>query len=371
MSNSAPAPTYSNAVVLYHWHKCGHCVRFMPVWEQVKAELLRDGVGVWDIEVEQNKSRLEELGVDLGGGVPRLVFYAGDGAEAVFGGTRSRDAVLAAARAHLGVAGGVEEYAPVAGGGAELETVTPEYVSDNLPVTVLYFRHNCGYCVRFLPTFTEFAGLPDVGVVVGVDTSQHPSAMGALQPDASSAGVPHVVHHGADGTQTAFNADRTVAALRKFVKTLGSPTRGVSFEGGSTRPVMGSVDTRLATALDDLQDQARRILGEKHDRAFEPDHAFVQFVGARGGDTPASDRVFILVTPIQQPRGKPTAHAAVYGSRTGPLMVKIYAAKNMDTLLRNKQSAGFAPVLETDLHVQTLQTFGYTVGLTQEIDSQE
>ena len=36
-------------IILYHWHNCGHCNRFMPVWEQLKS-MLRNSYNFYDIE---------------------------------------------------------------------------------------------------------------------------------------------------------------------------------------------------------------------------------------------------------------------------------------------------------------------------------
>lgn len=365
MSATTPQQTYKNAVVFYHWRKCPHSARFMPVWSNtIRPELSRQNVKVWEIEVEENKRALERLGVSLGSGVPRIMFFNRDGLGVAHTGVRSPDSVLRSATTHLGLIGGGDSGGSGVGV-TELETVTPAFVAENLPITVLYFRHSCGYCVRFLPTFTKFSQRHDVGRVVGVDTSVHPDAMGALQANAQSPGVPHVVYHSADGTQTPFQGERTEHVLRSFVKRMSGPvSRNVSFEGGSTMPVSGSAEVRMGTALNKLQDQAARVLGKRYRRVFEPENASVTFVSVRAQDVPTRDRVYILFSPDRQPRGKPTAHAAVYGSRAGELTTKIYVDKDIHTLLRNKRSAGFAPVRETNPYVHALQTFGYHVGLS-------
>ena len=360
MSKTRPQETYKNAVVLYHWRKCPHCVSFMSAWAQAKLAF-PPGTKTFAIEVEDNKARLEQLGVDLGGGVPRVVLFNKAGEESVYAGARTADALVDATLSHLGgrMRGGGESDPAL-----DAILTTPDALKDQLPALVLYFRHNCGFCVRFLPTFLKFAASSGSGTVLAVDTSAHPGAMGALQPDARSAGVPHVVWHAADGAQTAFNAERTVVELRKFVKQTSSSRQNVSFEGGSLMPLTGGVEARLERALDALQKRARTTLGAKHARVFEPDHSAVSFVGVHTGSVPARDRVYILISPTSQPRGKPTAHATIYGSRTGALTAKIYVNKDTSTLLRNKRSSGFTPVMETDPHVAALQTFGYHVGLS-------
>ena len=356
---SRPASTYEKGVVLYHWRKCPHSVRFMSEWRDgIRDRLVSRGLRVWEIEVEDHKSELERLGVSLGPGVPRLMFYNSAGVGVVHKGDRSASSVCEAADRHIGIRGGGEAE-------EELPSVSPSFVAANLPATVLYFRHSCGYCVRFLPTFTEFSKRGDVGTVLSVDTALHPTAMDALNPDARSPGVPHVVYHGADDTtQVPFSGERTVSTLTKFVKTMSSPGRNVSFEGGRTIPVKGSADVRLAVALDKLQERAASMLGKRYRRVFEPENATVSFVGVRSRDVVNHDRIYMLLSPTRQPRGKPTAHAAVYGSRTGELTHKIYVNKNTDVLLRNKRGSGFSPVRETNPYVHALQTFGYHVGLS-------
>ena len=352
-----PASTYKKGVVVYHWRKCPHSVRFMSSWDdEIRGRLLKRGLNVWEIEVEDHKSELERLGVSLGAGVPRVVFFNEEGVGMVHKGDRSVSSVLAGAASHVGISGG--------GGGGDLASVSPSFVASHLPATVLYFRHSCGYCVRFLPTFTEFGNRGDVGRVLSVDTSLHPEAMGELNPDARSPGVPHVVYHGSDGRQVPFQGERTVSALGKFVKSMESSGAHVSFEGGSTIPVSGSAHVRLASALDRLQERAASMLGKRYRRVFEPENSDVTFVGARSRDTVNNDRVYILFSPRRQPRGKPSAHACVYGSRSGELTTKIYVDKDTQVLLRNKRGSGFSPVRETNPHVQALQTFGYHVGLS-------
>ena len=376
MSGSTPQSTYKKGVVLYHWRKCPHSARFMPRWSsEIRPQLLEQGLNVWEIEVEDHKATLEHLGVSLGEGVPRIMFFNDEGVGVAHIGDRSARSILSACSTHIGSmsggggggdnAGGDNAGSDNAGGdNADLPSVTPSFVTDNLPATVLYFRHSCGYCVRFLPTFTEFSHGSDVGTVVSVDTSVHPEAMGALHPDARSPGVPHVVYHASDGTQTPFRGDRTLSALRKFVKSMSSARRSVSFEGGSTLPVTGSADVRLTVALDKLQQSAAETLGKRYRRVFEPENSSVSFVGSRTRDSVNADRVYILLSPHRQPRGKPTAHACVYGSRRGELTTKIYVNKDTDALLRNKRGAGFSLVRDTDPYVAALDTFGYHVDLS-------
>jgi thiol-disulfide isomerase/thioredoxin len=330
-----PEPEYRNAVVLYHWRKCGHCLKFFPEWRKMLKTLPND-TQVYEIEVDDNREVLNEMGVDLGGGVPRVVAYNSESDEFVYEGPRTAEEVGSALAGHL-------------------ITVTPGQVAH--PSTVLYFRHNCGYCVRFLPEYLRFAARDDAGAVLAVDTAKFPDALKAL--DQPPTGVPHVVHYDVDGNQTVFSGERTVSGLKSFVASI-QPGREVNFEGGSFMPSVG--DTRLEAALDRLQERASDVLGAKYRRAFEPENASVCFIGSRGG--PGADRMYILLCPTNTPRGKPSAAAALYGSRNDDMTVKIYVGKDTDTLLRNKRKSGFRPVLETNPCVQSLRKFGYHVELS-------
>ena len=129
-------------------------------------------------------------------------------------------------------------------------------------------------------------------------------------------------------------------------------------------PVSGSAEPRLTRALDKLQERAALTLGKRYRRAFEPENTTVTFVGVHAGSDVSNDRVYILFSPIRQPRGRPAAHASVYGPLTGELTTKIYVNKDTSSMLRNKRGAGFKPVLETDPYVDALQTFCYDVVLS-------
>ena len=331
-----PESKYTNAVVLYHWNRCGYCVKFFPEWRKALKSLPKS-TKVYEIEVDEHRETLHDMGVDLGGGVPRVVAYNAEGDEMVYTGSRTAPEVASALSAHL-------------------ITVSPSHVTR--PSTVLYFRHNCGYCVRFLPEYLRFAARGDVGSVLAVDTAKYPEALQAL--DQPATGVPHVVHHDASGKQTVFSGDRTVSGLKSFLDSVQS-TRAVNFEGGSM-PSTG--DSQLAPALDRLQERAAVVLGAKFRRAFEPENASVCFIGAQSGSGPHRDRIYILLCPNKTPRGKPGAAACLYGSRDADLTVKIYVGKDIDALLRGKRKAGYHPVLETNPHVQSLRTFGYHVELS-------
>ena len=333
---TTPEPSYTNAVILYHWRHCGHCIRMFPSWKKA-VKSFPHGTEVYEIEVEDNRKVLHDMGVDLAGGVPRVVAYNREGDEFVYTGPRTPDAIAQSVSAHL-------------------ITVNPRVPH---PSTVLYFRHNCGYCVRFLPEYLRFAARPDSGTVLAVDTAEYPEALQGLQHPPT--GVPHVVHYDVDGNETVFTGDRTVSGLKSFISSI-TPGREVNFEGGSLLPT--GRDTRLEAALDRLQDRASVVLGPKYRRAFEPENASVCFIGSCTGDTPGTDRIYILLCAHNTPRGKPGAMACVYGSRHADMTVKIYVGKNTDTLLYNKRKSGYKPVLETNPNVQSLRTFGYCVKLS-------
>ena len=340
MVSTTPQAQYRNAVVLYHWKKCGYCVRMMPEWERLKS-LLPASVKVYEFEVDEQREALHAMGVDLGGGVPRVEAYNTAGEKMVYEGARTADGMLPAITIHL-------------------ISTSPQGVASSLPATVLYFRHTCGFCVRFLPEFLAFATGKKSGTVLAVDTSKHPSAIQSLSPPANS--VPHLVHHAADGSQHVFNGERTSHALRAFVAEMGNNgRRGVSFEGGSLMPVQNSTEVLVGDALDALQDRARTVLGKKFGSTFEPDNASVCFIGKYNTSEPGKDRIFILLCPQRVPRGKRNVLAGIYGTRGSKLTVKIYVDADRESFISNKRRKGFHPVLETNSHVQVLETFGYYV----------
>lgn len=343
MASTTPQSHYKNAVVLYHWRKCGYCVRLMPEWERLKSRL-PPSVKVYEVEVEDHRETLKGLGVNLGGGVPRIEAYNAEGDQMVYDGARTADAMLPVITIHL-------------------ISSSPDQVAASLPCTVLYFRHTCGFCVRFLPEFIAFATGKDSGTVLAVDTSQHPAAIQSLSPPANT--VPHVVHHASDGSQHVFDGERTSKALRAFVAGQGGDAkRSVSFEGGSLMPVSNSTEVQLGHALDALQDRARLVLGKKFGSTFEPDNASVCFIGKHNSSVPGKDRIFILLCPQQVPRGKRNVMAGIYGTRGSKLTVKIYVDVDRDSFVANKRRKDFHPVLETNSHVQVLETFGYYVEMS-------
>jgi len=346
VNTDIPGANYSNSVVLYWWAPCPHCTKLMPEWRRA-LEALPESTSVYEIEVDENRERLHEMGVDLGNGVPRIEVYNHEGDMMVYEGGRDAVSMIQSIIPHL-------------------LTIRPGHVNKNLPALVLYFRHNCGFCVKFLPEFIRFSAATDTSVFM-VDTSKYPDALQTLTTPAS--GVPHVVYHDSRGTDHEFKGPRTAEALHDFVDhhhATHHPSRahGVSFKGGSLKPASGSAETRLTEALDTLQDKAKRVLGRTHGRAFEPDNASVHYVGFKSSDLPGGDRIYILLCPNKTPRGKPSVMAAVYGPRGGNLFSKIYVGKQINTLLQGKKSSGFSPVMETNPFVQYLQAFGYDVGFS-------
>jgi len=354
MVSTEPQPQYTNAVVLYHWTQCAHCIKLMPEWRRALRQLPAS-TDVYEIEVSEHRERLLSMGVNIGDGVPRIVVYNHEGDEFVYSGPRTKEALVNGIRTHL-------------------ITVHPKQIQNRVPVTVLYFRHSCGYCTRFLPTFLRFAAQTRAGDVVAVDTKQHPQVLQALDPPATT--VPHVVHFDELGKQTVFKEERTVYHLNKFLDSVkpqpaASPRKNVSFpervlEGGgrSGGAVDGDTKSRLEPLLDRLQKRAQTTLGGKHTRAFEPENADVCFIGVRTMDTPTEDTVYILLNPSNPPRGRPPVMASIYGSKKNGLSAKIYTRdKDLAALLHNKRRAGFHPVPETNPFVHALREFGYHVEL--------
>lgn len=350
-ASTEPQTQYTNAVVLYYWTRCTHCIKLIPEWKQALRQLPASTT-VYEIEVNEQRERLLSLGVDLGDGVPRIVVFNHEGDAFEYSGPRTRDALVNGIRTHL-------------------ITVHPKEIRKRVPVTVLYFRHTCGFCTRFLPTFLRFAAQAHVGEVVAIDTSQHPQALQALDPPATT--VPHVVHFDELGKQTVFTGERTVYQLNEFLTSVtprkqqlsgGGGGRNVSFPEKVSRRVQGDTKSRLDPLLDRLQKRAQTSLGDAHALAFEPDNADVCFIGVRTMDTPTEDTVYILINPTNPPRGRPPVMASIYGSKKNGLSAKIYTRdKDLTTLLRNKRRAGFHPVPETNPFVHALREFGYHVEL--------
>lgn len=298
---TVPQRSYKQAVVLYYWTQCGHCRDFAPVFEQV-VEQLPNTVKVYEIEVAQQQAKLEEYGVDIGAGVPRLEIYDKAGDMVLFEDARTLDAVLAAIREHLGLKGGglkggytdeddmseelryllsllrskrVEEEEEEEEAGEEEEEEEAEEDDGDIsallaapaairaPALTLYFMNGCGHCVAFKPTYKKLAALgtlPKDLMVCAVDVQQHNDALQSLQPQARSGGVPHVVMLSRSGYQTPFDKDRTMDALVDFIQ---SSIDATNLEGGGRRklqfgekPQKTTMRKLLSTALDELQDMA-------------------------------------------------------------------------------------------------------------------
>lgn len=48
-------------IILYHWNRCGHCLSFMPVWQQLR-NTLNDRYRFYDIELETLQKAPTEFG---------------------------------------------------------------------------------------------------------------------------------------------------------------------------------------------------------------------------------------------------------------------------------------------------------------------
>ena len=347
MPQTLPQPSYENGVVLYYWKQCGHCVRFMPEWQKTVKTLEAEHVDVWEIEVEERKSELEDLGVTLGEGVPRIVFYSA-GREEVYNGIRSADAIIA--QFH-----NFKHYLP---------SISPDQVTP--PAVILYSRDSCHFCKLFKPKFAEFAAQAPLGLQIAlIDVAHHPQALQMLQPEASSPTVPHVVFHSKNGDHIPFSGNRTVAALQTFSSNLFSHqlqggAKTIHFQTDQSPVTAPTAAKKMKYALDILQEKCLRTLGKQYIRTFEPENSFISFVGKYRGESPQKDRIYILFTPTHQPRGKPSAYAAIYGHSN--LTSKIYVDKDIETLIANKKSTGFKSVSSSqDPYISSLREFGYFI----------
>ena len=345
---SHPRAQYTNSIVLYHWRKCAHSQRFMPIFRDLVHELKSqsDVFPAWDvyeIEVEDHKSRLRELGVVLGAGVPRIVIYNREGVPRVFEGARTPHNIISAAQMHA-------------------LTVDPAIVQPT-PTMVLYFRYGCPACVAFMPVFMQFAvELGGRGTACAVDTELHPHAMRSLADNVGSLTVPHVVFK-SHTHQVAFEGDRTVADILSFFIHNTTINERVRFKGGDQ--TNDSSNSRLVIALNELQQRAMTVLGTAFQRVFEPENAVVTFIGRRLCRNAHNDQMYILITPRETPENKTPAMAAVYGCHMAPFKVKIYLDRQPDALLHDKRLKQFDPVSHTDPHVQSMLAFGYHVELNE------
>jgi thiol-disulfide isomerase/thioredoxin len=345
-----PADSYKNAVVLYTWRQCGHCKQFAPTFADM-IQTLPPSTKVYAIDVFDHKAKLQAQGLDLGRGVPKLLVFNGVGEEYAHAGPRDLETVNTTTRLNL------------------LST-SPEDVAQRLPAFVLYFRHTCGYCVRFAPTFVQLPGTVAGVDVMAVDIEKYPEALSNLEPQAGSTGVPHMVYHPSSGPQVPYEDQREVALIQKFVNDQQAV---VALEGGGARRAVSFSEKhrtdarrRLGEALDELQHVAGDELGDTFRDLFEPKESSVCYVGWCCKGDLSKDRVYVMIIPKGdrplEDDGTLPVFAVLYGARLhGVITPRVYHNKNPEQLLRRKYNAGFRKARQTDVYVQELREFGYRV----------
>lgn len=346
MELTQPQKQYANAVVLYHWNKCGHCVRFMPEWTRAKSQFLTKGVNVGEFEVEQNAARLRQHGVNLNEGVPRVLMYDAQGHERLYTGERTASALLAGF------------FAP------QLKTVDPNHIP--IPSVVLFYRDTCRFCTEFKPTYIQFANSMmnnnnnnDKHIeVVGVDTVAHPTALSMLLPEAASKSVPHVVYFGTDGRQIPFGRNRTVEDLHAFVNEQTTHKKHVRFHGGSNDETVAQLGDVFEQLEEVWQDELSENENDRH--IFAPHQAIVLYVGKKRGDTPRDDKVCIVLRPNEHS----DVFAVIYSSKYhhNKLRGKFAFDKDVFAYVRNKRYAKFRTITSRDDPlIHTLLELGYYI----------
>jgi thiol-disulfide isomerase/thioredoxin len=259
-----PQASYKQAVVLYYWKRCGYCKQFAPIFQDVVARL-PNYVKVYQIEVAEQRPRLEQLHVNTSIGVPRVELYDAQGRAREYTGPRQVQPLLQTIQEHVMGNNGLSGGGGGAGAGAGARDVDDDEdgrysaellyllqllrqkrelrqdqgdeeedeesegevdISDlvvnpskiRAPAMVLYYRDSCPYCVKFKPVYRQLADREPGFTVCAVDTAAHPTAMKALQPSAQSSGVPHVVMFSPTGGQLPFTQERTVENLMSFAQ---------------------------------------------------------------------------------------------------------------------------------------------------------
>lgn len=82
--------TDNTTITLYHANWCGHCRRFLPVWEDLKRELDKIGIEHREYEEGQNPEMIKEANIS---GFPTLRINKGK--EYDYKGPRTVDAIIA------------------------------------------------------------------------------------------------------------------------------------------------------------------------------------------------------------------------------------------------------------------------------------
>lgn len=354
---SEPRRTYKNAAVLYFWRQCGHCRTFAPIFQQVIDALQRENklphVTVYTVEVMDYKDKLSEYNVDLGDGVPRLIFYDSDGQPLVYEGEREYADVKRAMEGYLGEDGA---SVAVAGGGIRAVTddpldaisVNPAFIRDN--TLVLYYSPTCGFCRAFAPTYLQLkqhvaTTMPGLHVVA-VNVKVHKRALKDLPADVTSQTVPHVVFNKNSSTNIPFQQRRTMEHLVKFLQQNTGRLAGGEHASASSRTRdshvsgSGSVPDMIAGVVRKLRVDVSKYA--------------VLFAAWNRQPDERNDKLYILLLSMQDP----TVYA-ISGKRKGPLSGIVVENPDPAVEVRRRLRANYTPVATIDEVHQTLQHMGF------------
>ena len=173
---AAQVSAIQNGIVMFHWTKCGHCLRFMPAFREFQRwasdNMPHLTVGTVEGTLPENQSLSKSHGVR---GYPTVrVFRNGDAT--TYDGKRSFEALQSRARELFSETMAEEEFMSEAmeesirdlSAGSSVvrqqkhsvTSIKASAVEDVLrqPAAVLMAHAPwCGYCARFMPTFEELS----------------------------------------------------------------------------------------------------------------------------------------------------------------------------------------------------------------------
>lgn len=219
----APTDVRPGMVVLYYYHECPHCQKFVP--EYLRAQRGADFVA---INTRQHPGVLTNLNPGAGSRtVPHVVYHGRNGKQVAFAGNRISGELEAFAESQRS-RGPRDAANHISGGqgrgrattGVEWDAVTVVDPDDIVPSTiVLYFSPTCPHCVTFAPEFEKFAAAAldngDGVLKLAINTNVHRAALSELKDPPR--GVPHVIFYGEGGEQTEYDGPRTAEGLEAFV----------------------------------------------------------------------------------------------------------------------------------------------------------
>lgn len=157
-----------NGVVMFHWTKCGHCVRFMPAFRKFAAWATDHypNITVGTIEGTLNPELSKEHGVQ---GFPTVKVFE-NGSTTTYEGDRSLEALQEATNSAFGKETVAEEefmsedmtqsILTLNKGTADVTSLKAsafEEVLDEPAAIVLAHAPWCGYCKRFAPEFDKLS----------------------------------------------------------------------------------------------------------------------------------------------------------------------------------------------------------------------